>query len=140
MPHNRRCRPPNSLNGSWPSRQTPGSNEGSSEESRTPGFLSESSFRTSTLSFQTGVDKAQVLEIAKLDFVARKQGLVIAGNSGTGKSHIAKALLLIGCRHLYRCRYTTAADMLTELMASLADQSLPPKTETIHLPRYPPHR
>jgi DNA replication protein DnaC len=74
--------------------------------------------------FQTGVDKAQVLEIAKLDFVGRKQGLVIAGNSGTGKSHIAKALLLIGCRHLYRCRYTTAADMLTELMASRADQSL----------------
>jgi DNA replication protein DnaC len=74
--------------------------------------------------FQTGVDKAQVLEIAKLDFVGRKQGLVIAGNSGTGKSHIAKALLLIGCQQLYRCRYTTAADMLTELMASLADQSL----------------
>jgi len=70
------------------------------------------------------VDKAQVLEIAKLDFVGRKQGLVIAGNSGTGKSHIAKALLLIGCRHLYRCRYTTAADMLTELMASRADLSL----------------
>ncbi len=77
--------------------------------------------------FQTGVDKAQVLEISKLDFVPRKQGLIIAGNSGTGKSHIAKALLLIGCRKLYRCRYTTAAHMLTELMASLADQSLPQK-------------
>jgi DNA replication protein DnaC len=73
--------------------------------------------------FQTGVDKTQVLEIAKLDFVRRKQGVGIVGNSGTGKSHIAKALLLIGCQHLYRCRYTTAADMLTELMASLADQS-----------------
>ena len=77
--------------------------------------------------FQTGVDKTQVLEIGKLDFVPRKQGLIIAGNSGTGKSHIAKALLLIGCRQLYRYRYTTAADMLTELMASLADQSLPQK-------------
>jgi DNA replication protein DnaC len=74
--------------------------------------------------FQTGVNKTQALEIAKLDFVSRKQGLVIAGNSGTGKSHIAKALLLIGCQQLYRCRYTTAADMLSELIASLADQSL----------------
>lgn len=73
--------------------------------------------------FQTGVDKAQVLEIAKMDFVKRKQGLVIAGNSGTGKSHIAKALLLIGCTQLYRCRYTTAADMLVDLMASRADHS-----------------
>ena len=34
--------------------------------------------------FQSGVDKAQVMEIAKMDFVGRKQGIVIAGNSGTG--------------------------------------------------------
>jgi len=84
--------------------------------------------------FQTGVDKTQVLEIAKLDFVSRKQGLIIAGNSGTGKSHIAKALLLNGCQHLYRCRYTTAADMLTELMASLADQSFHQKLKQYTCP------
>ena len=34
--------------------------------------------------FQTGLDKAQVMEIAKLDFVGRKQGLLLAGDSGTG--------------------------------------------------------
>ena len=84
--------------------------------------------------FQTGLDKAQVMEIAKLDFVERKQGLVIAGNSGTGKSHIAKALLLLGCARLYRCRYTTAADMLTELMASRADNTLPMKLKTYTSP------
>jgi len=75
--------------------------------------------------FQTGVDKAQIMELAKLDFVTRKQGLVMAGNSGTGKSHLAKALLLIGCSRQYRCRYTTAADMLATLLASLADNTLP---------------
>lgn len=74
--------------------------------------------------FQKGIDKRQVMELAKLDFVQRRQGLVIAGNSGTGKSHIAKALVLIGCQKLYRCRYTTAADMLKDLLASRADDSL----------------
>jgi DNA replication protein DnaC len=73
--------------------------------------------------FQTGLDKTQIMELAKLDFVKRRQGLVMAGKSGTGKSHISKALLLIGCTQLYRCRYTTAANMLTELMASRADSS-----------------
>lgn len=77
--------------------------------------------------FQSGLQKAQIMELATLGFVGRKQGLVIAGNSGTGKSHIAKALLLIGCTHLYRCRYTTAADMLTDLLASRADNSFPQK-------------
>ncbi len=74
--------------------------------------------------FQKGLDKAQIMEIATLDFVERKQGLILAGNSGTGKSHIAKAMLLIGCMKTYNCRYTTAADMLRELLASLADDTL----------------
>jgi len=84
--------------------------------------------------FQTGLDKAQIMEIAKLDFVERKQGLVVAGNSGTGKSYIAKALLLLACTRLYRCRYTTAADMLTDLMASRADNTLPVKLKTYTSP------
>ena len=75
-------------------------------------------------SFQTGVDKTQIMELATLSFVNRKQGLILAGSSGTGKSHIAKALMLIGCQKCYRCRYTTAAGMLTDLMAGLADQTL----------------
>jgi DNA replication protein DnaC len=78
-------------------------------------------------SFQKGIDKSQVMELATLSFIERKQGLILAGSSGTGKSHIAKALLLIGCGKLYRCRYTTATDMLKDLLASLADGSLEQK-------------
>ena len=74
--------------------------------------------------FQKGIDKAQILELAKLDFIRRKQGVIIAGNSGTGKSHIAKALLLRGCQETYRCRYTTASDMLRDLFSGLADDTL----------------
>lgn len=77
--------------------------------------------------FQPGIDKAQIMELAKLDFVNRKQGLIIAGNSGTGKSHIAKALLLLACRETYRCRYTTASDMLKDLFSGLADDTLDKK-------------
>jgi DNA replication protein DnaC len=74
--------------------------------------------------FQKGIEKSRIMELATLSFVERKQGLILAGSSGTGKSHIAKALLLIGCTKLYRCRYTTAAHMLKDLMASLADGTL----------------
>lgn len=77
--------------------------------------------------FQKGVDKAQIMELAKLDFIRRKQGVIFAGNSGTGKSHIAKALLLMGCQGTYCCRYTTASDMLRDLLAGLADDTLTQK-------------
>ncbi|RPJ19963.1 MAG: hypothetical protein EHM26_06390, partial [Desulfobacteraceae bacterium] len=77
--------------------------------------------------FQKSIDQHQIMDMATLSFVERKQGLILAGSSGTGKSHIAKALLLIGCTKLYRCRYTTAANMLKDLLASLADGTLEQK-------------
>ena len=77
--------------------------------------------------FQIGVNKQQIMELATLDFASRGQGVVLAGNSGTGKSHIAKALLLIGCQKNFRCRYITASAMLRELLASLADNTLEKK-------------
>jgi len=78
-------------------------------------------------SFQKGIEKNRIMELATLSFVQRKQGLILAGSSGTGKSHIAKALLLIGCTRLYRCRYTAAADMREGGVAALADGSLEQK-------------
>ena len=77
--------------------------------------------------FQTGVDKTQIMELASLSFVDRKQGVILGGESGTGKSHIAKALLLIGCRQCRRCRYTMASDMLKDLISGLADDTLDKK-------------
>lgn len=77
--------------------------------------------------FQTGVDKSQIMSLAELGFIKRNQWLVLAGCSGTGKSHIAKALLLTCCKKMYRCRYTTASDMLRTLMSGLADDTLEQK-------------
>ena len=77
--------------------------------------------------FQPTLDKGRILQLATMEFVARRQGVILAGKSGTGKSYIAKALALLGCKERYRVRYTTAADMLSVLYASLADDSLDKK-------------
>lgn len=86
-------------------------------------------------SFQSGLDKAMILELATLSFVQRKQGVILAGASGTGKSHIAKALLLIGCQQDYRCRYTTAAEMLKTLMSGLVDGTIEQKLKLYTSPQ-----
>lgn len=77
--------------------------------------------------FQTGIDKRQVMELATMGFVVHKQWLIMAGSSGTGKSHIAKALLLLACQQQYRCRYVTASFMLRDLLSGLADDSVEDK-------------
>jgi DNA replication protein DnaC len=80
--------------------------------------------------FQPRLDKQLVMELHTMDFVARRQGVILAGKSGTGKSHIAKALALQGCMLGYRVRYTTAAQMVSVLFASLADGTLEKKLKS----------
>lgn len=74
--------------------------------------------------FQPTLDRALVMDLATLAWVDRQEDLVISGQSGTGKSHIAKALCVVACGQERRVRYTTCADMLARLHASLADGSL----------------
>lgn len=84
--------------------------------------------------FQTGVDKRQIMELATLGFASRRQGVIFAGNSGTGKSHIAKVLLLTCCMKNFRCRYVTATAMLQELLSGLADNTLDQKLKLFLAP------
>lgn len=85
--------------------------------------------------FQPSLDQKQIMDLATLGFVERKQWLILAGSSGTGKSHIAKALLLMGCQKSYRCRYVTATDMLRDLLSGLADDSLDEKLKAYVRPQ-----
>lgn len=75
-------------------------------------------------SFQPKLDRDLILELSTLRFLDQGTNVLLAGMSGTGKSHIALALGLLGCTHNRRVLYTTSADMLTRLTASLADQTL----------------
>jgi len=74
--------------------------------------------------FQTGLDKRQILTLAEMDFVGRRQSILFGGHSGTGKSHLAQAILLEGCRRDIRCYHTTGADMLRHLKSGLLDDTL----------------
>lgn len=74
--------------------------------------------------FQPKLDRDLVLELATLRFLAEGKNILLGGESGTGKSHIAKAIALTACMDNRRVRYTTSADMLADLNASLADNSL----------------
>ena len=75
--------------------------------------------------FQPKLDKALVLELARLDFVRRKDDLIITGKAGTGKSHILKAIALSACQQQMRVRYARCVDLLDDLYAGLADGSYP---------------
>lgn len=71
------------------------------------------------------IDRTKVQSLASGQFIRRCQNLVFVGQSGVGKSHLAQALGHQACILGYRVRYITSADLLKDLTASLADQTLP---------------
>jgi DNA replication protein DnaC len=75
--------------------------------------------------FQPTLDKTTVLELARLDFVPRRDDVIITGKAGTGKSHILKAFGLRACQLGVRMRYARCVDLLDDLHAGLADGSYP---------------
>ena len=75
--------------------------------------------------FQPSLDKSAILELARLEFVDRKEDLIFTGDAGTGKSHILKAFGLRACEKGIPMRYARCVDLLDDLHASLADGTYP---------------
>ena len=71
------------------------------------------------------INRTQIEELATGAFIRRQDNLVLVGQSGVGKSRIIESIGQAACVLGYRVRYTTSADLLVDLTASLADHTLP---------------
>lgn len=70
------------------------------------------------------VNKPKVLGLAKCDFVDAHENVLLVGNSGTGKTHLAIGLGLSACRKGYHVRFWTAAGLVNELAAARGELRL----------------
>ena len=55
------------------------------------------------------------VELARSEYVARRENVIALGNSGTGKTHIALGLGLAACQKGLAVGFTTAAALVNEL-------------------------
>ncbi len=70
------------------------------------------------------LNKTLVLELARCEFLSRRENVLLLGNSGTGKTHIALALGLAACQRGHRVRFTTAASLVHELIEARDEKRL----------------
>jgi len=63
-----------------------------------------------------GLDKARVLDLARGEFIARREAVLLVGNPGLGKTHLAIGLGLASCRQGHKVRFWTAAALVNELL------------------------
>ncbi|MGW1454386.1 IS21-like element helper ATPase IstB [Salegentibacter agarivorans] len=68
------------------------------------------------------MEKLPLLE--RLDFIESGQNIVLAGNPGTGKTHIAIGLGLKACLQGYRVLFTTVHKLLTQIRESHSQRTL----------------
>jgi DNA replication protein DnaC len=81
-----------------------------------------------TFDFQLlpSLNKNRVLTLAQGEFVKRHENILLLGNSGTGKSHLAigLGLQMVQCGH--RVKFTTAATLVEELLVAKEEHKLIP--------------
>jgi len=70
------------------------------------------------------LNKALVLELARSEYVERRENIIAVGNSGTGKSHIALGLGLAACQKGLSVGFTTAAALVHELVEARDEKRL----------------
>lgn len=83
-----------------------------------------STIDTYDFSYPKQIDRALVNKAATLDFVREKANVVFVGPSGVGKTHLANALGQLACLRGFRVRFVLAADLVNELVASQARNTL----------------
>lgn len=66
--------------------------------------------------YNTRLPKRDVLELGTLNFVEAKEDGLLVGPSGTGKSHVAKALALLAVQRGYKVLYREAHQLIEDLV------------------------
>jgi DNA replication protein DnaC len=74
--------------------------------------------------FPKSIDKDLVMRAASLDFIKERANVVFVGPSGVGKTHLANAIAQMACLRGTRIRFTTAADLVNDLVAAQARNAL----------------
>ena len=70
------------------------------------------------------LNKMLVLELARCEYVERRENIIALGNSGTGKTHIALGLGLAACQKGLSVGFITAAALVHELIEARDDKQL----------------
>lgn len=71
-----------------------------------------------------GIAEMQLLELAQGGYLARSEPVLLLGDCGTGKTHLATGLCVAACRQRQRVRFATAAGLVNDLVEAQHNNQL----------------
>jgi len=70
------------------------------------------------------LNKAYILDLTRGEYITRHEPILLIGNPGLGKTHVATALALMACRQGRKVRFWTAAGLANELLQAQDEHRL----------------
>ena len=70
------------------------------------------------------VNKVLTMELARCEYIDKRQNVIALGPSGTGKSHVALGLGLAACQKGLKVRFMTAAALVHEMIEAVDERRL----------------
>jgi DNA replication protein DnaC len=71
------------------------------------------------------LNQALILDLARGHYMAHAQPIILVGNPGLGKTHIATGLALAACRQGHHVRFYNAAGLVNDLLQAQDKHQLP---------------
>jgi DNA replication protein DnaC len=70
------------------------------------------------------LNKQRILELARGEYIAQAEPIILVGNPGLGKTHVAVGLGMAACRQRERVRFYNAASLVNELILAQEENRL----------------
>lgn len=91
---------------------------------RKAGFPTKKRFEELVLDKLPQDGKDALLALKALTFIKERRNVILIGNSGTGKTHLAIATGIIACEENYRVSFRTAAGLINEMVEARNENRL----------------
>lgn len=79
-------------------------------------FPTMKTLQTFDFTARPSVNKMLITELARCDYINHRENVLLVGNPGTGKSHLATALAAEACARGYKVRFFRATELVTTLI------------------------
>jgi DNA replication protein DnaC len=70
------------------------------------------------------INKPLVLELVRGDYLDKRENILLVGNSGTGKTHLATALGIAACGQGKRVRFWRVTELITTMLEAKEERQL----------------